>query len=98
MIRLHHPLFNTRCDHARASWRFTAVGSRAGAARDACALSRLTSSRFRVGDKVRAAGVAFFDFTHGQTGHANNYLELHPPCEGAAVLEAVAPSFRPTGV
>jgi hypothetical protein len=66
--------------------------------RDACALSRLTSSRFRVGDKVRAAGVAFFDFNHGQTGHANNYLELHPPCGGAAVLEAVAPSFRPTGV
>jgi hypothetical protein len=43
-----------------------------------CALSRLTSSRFRVGDKVRAAGVAFFDFNHGQNGRTKNDFELHP--------------------
>jgi hypothetical protein len=30
------------------------------------------------GDKVIAIGVGFFDFAHHQTGHANNYIELHP--------------------
>jgi hypothetical protein len=27
---------------------------------------------------VLITGVAFFDFAHGQTGHAPNYIELHP--------------------
>ena len=27
---------------------------------------------------VTVTGVAFFDFAHGQTGHAPNYVELHP--------------------
>jgi hypothetical protein len=27
---------------------------------------------------VRVTGVLFFDFAHGQTGHAPNYAELHP--------------------
>jgi hypothetical protein len=45
-----------------------------------CALN-LTSSRahdIQVGPKVVAVGVGFFDFTHRQTGHTNNYIELHP--------------------
>jgi hypothetical protein len=40
--------------------------------------ARLAAQGVKVGDKVVAAGVGFFDFTHGQTGHANNYLELYP--------------------
>jgi hypothetical protein len=28
--------------------------------------------------RVRVAGVLFFDFPHGQSGHARNYVELHP--------------------
>jgi hypothetical protein len=27
---------------------------------------------------VRVVGVLFFDFPHGQSGHARNYGELHP--------------------
>jgi hypothetical protein len=27
---------------------------------------------------VHVAGVLFFDFPHGQSGHARNYVELHP--------------------
>jgi hypothetical protein len=30
------------------------------------------------GLRVRLAGVLFFDFPHGQSGHARNYAELHP--------------------
>jgi len=30
------------------------------------------------GPRVRVAGVLFFDFPHGQSGHARNYAELHP--------------------
>jgi hypothetical protein len=30
------------------------------------------------GDKVFADGVSFWDFAHNQTGHAGNYIELHP--------------------
>jgi hypothetical protein len=30
------------------------------------------------GLRVRVVGVLFFDFAHGQTGHARNYAELHP--------------------
>ena len=30
------------------------------------------------GLRVRVAGVLFFDFPHGQFGHARNYAELHP--------------------
>ena len=28
--------------------------------------------------RVRVVGVLFFDFPHGQSGHARNYAELHP--------------------
>ena len=28
--------------------------------------------------RVRVVGVLFFDFAHGQSGHARNYVELHP--------------------
>jgi hypothetical protein len=28
--------------------------------------------------RVRVVGVLFFDFPHGQSGHAGNYAELHP--------------------
>jgi hypothetical protein len=28
--------------------------------------------------RVRIVGVLFFDFPHGQSGHARNYAELHP--------------------
>jgi hypothetical protein len=28
--------------------------------------------------RVRVAGVLFLDFPHGQSGHARNYVELHP--------------------
>ena len=30
------------------------------------------------GLRVRVAGVLFFDFPHGQSGYARNYVELHP--------------------
>jgi hypothetical protein len=30
------------------------------------------------GLRVHIAGVLFFDFPHGQSGHARNYVELHP--------------------
>jgi len=30
------------------------------------------------GLRVRVTGVFFFDFPHGQSGHARNYAELHP--------------------
>jgi hypothetical protein len=40
--------------------------------------ARLAAQDVHVGDKVRAAGVAFFDFNHGQNGRAKNDLELHP--------------------
>ena len=40
--------------------------------------ARLAAQDIVVGDKVAAAGVGFFDFAHRQTGHAENYIELHP--------------------
>jgi hypothetical protein len=30
------------------------------------------------GLRVRVVGVLLFDFAHGQSGHARNYVELHP--------------------
>jgi len=39
------------------------------------------------GLRVRIAGVLFFDFPHGQSGHARNYAELHP-VTGFRVLTA----------
>jgi hypothetical protein len=39
------------------------------------------------GLRVRVAGVLFFDFPHGQSGHARNYAELHP-VTGFRVLTA----------
>jgi hypothetical protein len=49
-------------------------------ARDRAAISRarLAAQDVRVGEKVVATGVGFFDFAHHQTGHAQNYIELHP--------------------
>jgi hypothetical protein len=35
-------------------------------------------SWIRPGLGVRVVGVLFFDFPHGQSGHARNYAELHP--------------------
>ncbi len=49
-------------------------------ARDRTAINkaRLAAQNIHVSDKVIATGVGFFDFAHHQTGHANNYIELHP--------------------
>ena len=51
-----------------------------GGARDRAAINkaRLAAQTVQVSDKVVAIGVGFFDFAHQQTGHANNYIELHP--------------------
>jgi hypothetical protein len=46
--------------------------------RAAIAKARLMAQDIPVGTKVVAAGVGFFDFAHHQTGHARNYVELHP--------------------
>jgi hypothetical protein len=51
------------------------VGSRD---RTAINKARLAAQDIQPGEKVAAAGVGFFDFAHKQTGHADNYLELHP--------------------
>jgi hypothetical protein len=51
------------------------VGARA---RASIRTARLAAQDVKVGEKVVAVCVGFFDFTHGQTGHAYNYLELHP--------------------
>jgi hypothetical protein len=40
--------------------------------------ARLAAQDVVLGEKVIAAGVGFFDFAHNQTGHAANYIELHP--------------------
>lgn len=51
----------------------------------------------QVGTKVIAAGVEFFDFAHHQTGHAGNYIELHPLISLRALLvasDAVPPDER----
>jgi hypothetical protein len=40
--------------------------------------ARLAAQDVVVGEKVIAAGVGFFDFAHRPTGHAENYIELHP--------------------
>jgi hypothetical protein len=49
-------------------------------ARDRAAINnaRLVAQDVQPGEKVVAAGVGFFDFAHNQTGHATNYIELHP--------------------
>jgi hypothetical protein len=36
------------------------------------------SSWIHPNQRVRLVGVLFFDFPHGQSGHARNYAELHP--------------------
>jgi len=46
--------------------------------RDEMNAARLVAQDVPVGAKVVAVGIGFFDFKHGQTGHANNYIELHP--------------------
>jgi hypothetical protein len=51
------------------------VNARAG---DAIKAARLVAQDVKVGRKVVAIGVGFFDFSQRQTGHADNYLELHP--------------------
>jgi len=49
-------------------------------ARDRRAINsaRIAAQKVTTGTKVIAAGVGFFDFAHHQTGHAVNYIELHP--------------------
>jgi len=49
-------------------------------ARDRTAINkaRLVAQAVQPGEKVVAVGVGFFDFAHNQTGHAGNYIELHP--------------------
>jgi hypothetical protein len=51
------------------------VGARSRSAIDA---ARLVAQDIQSGDKVVAIGVGFYDFAHHQTGHADNYIELHP--------------------
>jgi hypothetical protein len=48
--------------------------------RDKAAINkaRLAAQDVRPGQKVIAVGVGFYDFAHHQTGHAKNYIELHP--------------------
>jgi hypothetical protein len=38
----------------------------------------IARQRIRLCARARIAGVAFFDFDHGQTGVAPNAIELHP--------------------
>jgi hypothetical protein len=47
-------------------------------ARTSIAKARLVAQDIKVGDKVAARGVRFFDFFHNQNGAAKNQLELHP--------------------
>lgn len=49
-------------------------------ARDRTAImrARAVAQSIRTGTRVTATGVGFFDFAHRQTGHARNYIELHP--------------------
>jgi hypothetical protein len=49
-------------------------------ARDRAAINkaRLVAQSIQAGDNVVATGVGFWDFAHRQTGHADNYIELHP--------------------
>jgi hypothetical protein len=51
------------------------IGARDRAVIDA---ARLVAQDIQPGDKVIATGVGFWDFAHHQTGHADNYIELHP--------------------
>jgi hypothetical protein len=48
--------------------------------RDKAAINkaRLAAQDVQRGQKVIAVGVGFYDFAHHQTGHAKNYIELHP--------------------
>src|SRR5690242_15686480 len=46
--------------------------------RSAMVKARLAAQDIHVADKVVAVGVGFFDFSHHQTGHAKNQIELHP--------------------
>jgi len=39
---------------------------------------RVARNHVRLCARARVAGVAFFDFDHGQTGVAPNAIELHP--------------------
>jgi hypothetical protein len=42
------------------------------------ACGRPTESWQPLGALARISGVGFWDFPHGQSGHASNYAELHP--------------------
>jgi hypothetical protein len=46
--------------------------------RQAIDAARLVAQGIKPGDRVVATGVGFYDFAHRQTGHAGNYIELHP--------------------
>lgn len=42
------------------------------------AATRALALTLKKGDKIEIVGVLYLDFAHGQTGHAPNYVELHP--------------------
>jgi hypothetical protein len=44
--------------------------------------------------RVRVVGVLFFDFPHGQSGHAPNYAELHPVIGFSRTTAAVGRTAR----
>lgn len=46
---------------------------------------RQVARHLRVGDKVRAVGIGFYDPAHGQRGMARSCIELHP-LTGLAIL------------
>jgi hypothetical protein len=61
---------------AGAQHRYAMAAVRAGLER--AAGGPVGSSWIHPNLRVRVAGVLFFDFPHGQSGHARNYAELHP--------------------
>jgi hypothetical protein len=61
---------------AGAQHRYAMTASRAGLERAVGGPVR--SSWIHPNLTVRVTGVLFFDFPHGQSGHARNYAELHP--------------------
>ena len=61
---------------AGAQHRYAMTGSRAELER--AVGGPVGSSWVHPNLTVRVTGVLFFDFPHGQSGHARNYAELHP--------------------
>jgi len=61
---------------AGAQHRYAMTAARAGLER--AVGGPVGSSWIHPNLRVRVTGVLFFDFPHGQYGHARNYAELHP--------------------